>query len=254
MFRANIRGKKAHLSTPVPLASPIVQQNSFTLPFFHRPPNSFLTGNATLNNVFQGPTPEIPAGFTPDIYNVEPSLGFYCLYRPRPGENITADTITCPNISAVAKQHAEWLTDAGYDYVAIDITNWPVTGWIGSSTTVPNNDITILRPLEVLAEEWLALRAAGIKTPSIAAWTNVECTSRLDRIRVILALRTRALTRTLPNASPVHTLLYTHSTECQPDGSAAYELRGGGAYGTESVFRKHSCGGRTHFHYRMQPC
>ena len=201
MFRANIRGKKAHLSTPVPLASPI-QQNSFTLlPFFHRPPNSFLTGNATLNNVFQGPTPEIPAGFTPDIYNVEPSLGFYCLYRPRPGENITADTITCPNISAVAKQHAEWLTDAGYDYVAIDITNWPVTGWIGSSTTVPNNDITILRPLEVLAEEWLALRAAGIKTPSIAAWTNVECTSRLDRIRVILEFRTRALSRTLTNAA-----------------------------------------------------
>ena len=37
-------------------------------------------GNASLNNVFAGPTPEIPAGFNPDIYNVEPELGFYCLY------------------------------------------------------------------------------------------------------------------------------------------------------------------------------
>lgn len=102
-------------------------------------------------------------------------ITFLFRYRPRPGENVTANTITCPNISAVTKQHAEWLTEAGYDYVAVDITNWPVTGWIGSSTSIPNNDITIMRPLEVLAEEWLALRAAGIKTPSIAAWTNVEC-------------------------------------------------------------------------------
>ena len=36
-------------------------------------------GRATLDEVFSGPTPEVPAGFTPDIYNVQPKLGFYCL-------------------------------------------------------------------------------------------------------------------------------------------------------------------------------
>ena len=132
-------------------------------------------GKYSLGEVFLGPNPEIPAGFRPDIYSVEPQLGFYCLYRPRPGENVTADTIQCPNITGVATQHAKWLTDAGFDYVTVDITNWPVTGFIGSSTSVPNNDITILRPLEVLAEEWLKLRQRGIKTPSIAAWPTANC-------------------------------------------------------------------------------
>ena len=42
----------------------------------------------------------------PDIYNVQPELGFYCLYRPRPGENISADTVVCENITGVARQHA----------------------------------------------------------------------------------------------------------------------------------------------------
>ena len=132
-------------------------------------------GKHSLGEVFAGPNPEIPPGFQPDIYSVEPLLGFYCLYRPRPGENVTADTISCPNITGVATQHAKWLTDAGFDYVAVDISNWPVTGFIGASTTVPNTDITILRPLEVLAEEWLKLRKQGIKTPSIAAWPTTDC-------------------------------------------------------------------------------
>jgi len=39
-------------------------------------------GNHSLGEVFSGPTPEIPPGFRPDIYSVEPLLGFYCLYRP----------------------------------------------------------------------------------------------------------------------------------------------------------------------------
>jgi hypothetical protein len=132
-------------------------------------------GEHELGGVFGGPTPELPAGFQPDIYNVQPQLGFYCLYRPRPGENVSAATVTCPNISGVARQHAAWLTGAGFDYVAVDITNWPITGLIGRSTTQPSTDMTILRPLEVLAEEWLALRAAGIRTPSIAAWPRAAC-------------------------------------------------------------------------------
>ena len=132
-------------------------------------------GKHALNGVFDGPSPLLPTGFEPDIYNVEPQLGFYCLYRPRPGENVTADTPVCPNITGVATQHAKWLTAAGFDYVAVDITNWPLTGPIGQSTTKDSTDMTILRPLEVLAEEWLALRAQGIKTPSIAAWPNLMC-------------------------------------------------------------------------------
>ena len=51
-----------------------------------------------------------------------------CLYRPRPGENVTADSVACDNITGVARQHAEWLTTAGFDYVSVDITNWPLTG------------------------------------------------------------------------------------------------------------------------------
>lgn len=81
----------------------------------------------------------------------------------------------CPNITGVATQHAAWLTQAGFDYVAVDITNWPVTGNINETTTVLNNEMAILRPLQVLAEEWLALRAQGIPTPSIVAWPTAAC-------------------------------------------------------------------------------
>ena len=35
--------------------------------------------------------------------------------------------------------------------------------------------MAIIRPLEVLAEEWLALRKAGVKTPAIAAWPTAAC-------------------------------------------------------------------------------
>ena len=117
----------------------------------------------------------LPPGFQPDIYAAEPLLGFYCHYRPRPGEDVTADTLRCPNITGVAAQHAKWLTDAGFDYVAVDMTNWPVTGVIGASTAVPRTDVAVLRPLEVLAEEWLKLREQGIRTPSIAAWPTANC-------------------------------------------------------------------------------
>lgn len=107
------------------------------------------------------------------------AAGFYCLYRPRSGENITKDTPVCPNITNVARQHAQWLTSAGFDYIVVDITNWPVTGWIGQQTSVPNNDMTILRPLEVLAEEWLALRKQGVPTPSIVAWSYAICNNKM---------------------------------------------------------------------------
>ena len=75
----------------------------------------------------------------------------------------------------VGWQHAKWLSDAGFDYIVIDVTNWPVTGVIGGPTDVPSVDMTIIRPIEVLAEEWLALRAEGIRTPSITVWPTAQC-------------------------------------------------------------------------------
>jgi len=46
-------------------------------------------GNKSLDHVFTDGGPPLLPGYTPDIYNTEPELGFYCLYRPRPGENTT---------------------------------------------------------------------------------------------------------------------------------------------------------------------
>eukprot|EP01044_Picomonas_judraskeda_P006348 COSAG03_NODE_628_length_6625_cov_9.247165_9_plen_113_part_00 len=40
--------------------------------------------SVSLTQVDTGPTPEVPAGFTPDIYNVQPQLGFYCLCALHP--------------------------------------------------------------------------------------------------------------------------------------------------------------------------
>ena len=95
-----------------------------------------------------------------DIYNAEPAeLGFYCLCSKRTENDTLPD---CPGAAAVARRHAELLTSAGFDYVALDITNWPQ---VNAAT-----DVAVLRPLEVLFDLWLELRSAGIRTPAIAAW------------------------------------------------------------------------------------
>ena len=65
----------------------------------------------------------------------------------------------------------------------VDFSNWPIVGRMGQTTVshTPNesNDVQVLRPLEVLAEEWLKLRAQGVPTPSIAVWPQafVGCPS-----------------------------------------------------------------------------
>ena len=98
-------------------------------------------------------------------YHARPTLGFYCLYRKRPGEaayaepNFVAD---CPSIASVAKTHAQQLWSAGVDFVFLDLTNLP--------NLSPFADVLGVRPLEVLLEEWTALRAAGTMTPQVAAW------------------------------------------------------------------------------------
>jgi len=93
-------------------------------------------------------------------YHSRPKLGFYCVYRARPGE--TGVVPDCPDIEKTLSTHASQLIAAGVDHVVIDATN--LTG------LDPGGDVLQLRPIEVLFEEWAKLRAKGIKTPQIAVW------------------------------------------------------------------------------------
>ncbi|EGD82762.1 hypothetical protein PTSG_12023 [Salpingoeca rosetta] len=112
-------------------------------------------GSLTLDDVYT------KYNMSADIYNVQPQLGFYCLYRKRPNDtNPPVDD--CDNITHTASVHAKLLVQAHVDYVAVDVTNWP------SFNT--ETDIAVIRPTEVLFEEWLALRKQGQPTPQIAIW------------------------------------------------------------------------------------
>jgi hypothetical protein len=113
-------------------------------------------GKHTLNDVF--PPAKNTSWYSGDIYNVEPAeLGFYCLYRARdeaacnktvpPTPYFPPPFPDCPMATEVAIRHASLLHGAGFDYVAIDITNWPQ---VNAAT-----DEAVLRPLEVLFDEWL---------------------------------------------------------------------------------------------------
>ena len=109
---------------------------------------------------------DVYRGVAADIYGAQPQLGFYCLWRARAGDPAPSPPLAdCANISTTAAAHAAMLISAGFDYVAADVTNWPLAGAPGGDT-----DVTVLRPLQVLFEEWSALRARGIATPKIAAW------------------------------------------------------------------------------------
>ncbi|MBI5532808.1 MAG: hypothetical protein HY898_08850 [Deltaproteobacteria bacterium] len=98
-------------------------------------------------------------------YHQKPKLGFYCLYRKRPSEPAYTEpdyVPDCADIPATASAHASQLWSAGVDFVYMDITNFGA--WS------PGADVMGLRPVEVLLEEWSALRKNGIPTPQIAAW------------------------------------------------------------------------------------
>jgi hypothetical protein len=113
-------------------------------------------GKYTLNDVFPAAGGPYPSG---DIYNAQPALGFYCLCSKRHANDTLPD---CPNRQHVAKAHAKMLVEAGFDYISIDITNWPQ---INSAT-----DVAVIRPLENLFDMWLELRSQGIPTPFIVLW------------------------------------------------------------------------------------
>lgn len=98
-------------------------------------------------------------------YHAEPQLGFYCLYRRRADDPVVPEpwhVPDCPGIAATAASHAEQLWSIGVDFVYVDLTNF--------NTLSVASDVMALRPLEVLLEEWHALREAGTPTPQIAAW------------------------------------------------------------------------------------
>jgi hypothetical protein len=88
-------------------------------------------------------------------------LGFYCLFR---SASPTSPLPNCTNISYIAETHAQQLVSAGFDYIAIDVTNWPMVDVEGPT------DIAVLTPIRTLFEEWAALRQAGKQTPLIAVW------------------------------------------------------------------------------------
>ncbi|MCA9548353.1 MAG: hypothetical protein KC613_28310, partial [Myxococcales bacterium] len=111
-------------------------------------------------------------------YHAEPEGGFYSLYRPRAGEAALVDPF---ETRAVAWRHARQLWDAGIDFVFVDLTNLPVDG--------PFTQQIGLRPLEVLFEEWRALRATGEMTPQIAAWVPVPTVDRFAEPRTVHAVR-----------------------------------------------------------------
>ena len=78
-------------------------------------------GASSLSDVY--PNESVRHWASLDIWNVEPAeLGFDCLSSKRSANDSLPD---CPMRSAVAERHARLLSGAGFDYIAVDITNWP---------------------------------------------------------------------------------------------------------------------------------
>jgi hypothetical protein len=71
----------------------------------------------------------------------------------------------CDNIAATVGQQAAWFAAAGVDFVTADGTNL--------CTPSPFADAIQTRPMEVLFEEFGALRARNLSTPAIAAWQRL---------------------------------------------------------------------------------
>jgi len=76
-----------------------------------------------------------------DIYNAQPALGFYCLYRARAGDPAPAAP-DCVNISATAAAHAAMLVGAGFDYVAVRNTR-PSTPNRRRTNPAPNHRLQL---------------------------------------------------------------------------------------------------------------
>jgi hypothetical protein len=140
-------------------------------------------GNKTVEWLISNQSPSGPTmhGLS-TFYHATPQLGFYCIYRRRPGEGppdggecpicpvaggaIPACCRDCANVEVTLEAHAKTLLAAGIDYIATDATN--LAAWPSNES-----DIIQLRPTEVLFEEWHRLRLRGVQTPRIVVWNCV---------------------------------------------------------------------------------
>lgn len=101
------------------------------------------------------------------MYQHEPQLGYYCLYRRRAWEDERGWMPDCPDIPKVLAQHSRWMRGAGLEYAVQDGTNWGA--WPSSAS-----DVFQLRSAEVVAEEWAALRQQGEISPDWGIWNALN--------------------------------------------------------------------------------
>ena len=116
--------------------------------------DAYATVNASISQAFH--------------FHTEPLHGsFYCMYRKRASDAHGATGLRdCRGIPATAARHAALLRAANISFVVADSTNIQSDCEFG--------DAIQLRPFEVLAEEWHALRLRGLPTPQIAIWQNLQ--------------------------------------------------------------------------------
>jgi len=146
------------------------------------------------------------------FWQEQPLLGFYCLYRKR-WDEATGVLPDCANISGTVSQQTAWFAQSGVDFITADGTNL--------CTPSPFADAIQTRPMEVLFEEFGALRNAGFTTPAISAWqravtgctlhtqilgiyNNASHCKHSPRARVCALARAHPLTADSPHPFPHH--------------------------------------------------
>jgi hypothetical protein len=120
----------------------------------------------------QASSPEYADAYI-NLYQHRPALGFYCYYRKRPNETV-GYLPDCPEADNVTQTHGAEMAAIGIGYVVTDATNWDADPRNASD----GSDLNQLRPTEVLAENWLAMRTAGQMTPQLGVFdmVNTGCT------------------------------------------------------------------------------
>lgn len=105
------------------------------------------------------------------VYGQAPALGIYCLYQKRANESV-GYMPDCPETQSVWRAHAGLMAAAGIEWVAPDATNYdrdprykPPPG---------GSDLGVLRPMELMADEWAAMREGGEATPQISVFARVS--------------------------------------------------------------------------------
>ena len=105
------------------------------------------------------------------VYGQAPARGIYCLYQKRANESV-GYMPDCPETQSVWRAHAGLMSAAGIEWVAPDATNddrdpryKPPSG---------GSDLGVLRPMELMADEWAAMRLGGEATPQISVFARVS--------------------------------------------------------------------------------